>query len=236
LLRLPRAWPLACVPLVVFLFLEAAFVYYAVTLVQPWVERRLTGHGAWLDGAGIAVAWLSTLVVAALGWLASLWLAPPLSAPALERLVALVEAELRAPPRAAQSFVAEFACGLRSMALASALTLPVLTVLTLLELVAPPVALVATPLKLLLGALGLAFGLFDYPLTLRGVGARERLRFTRRNLPLVLGFGSAFTLVAMVPCAFVVLLPVGVVAATRLFWETERAASLSGARLTLSVP
>ncbi len=106
----------------------------------------------------------------------------------------------------------------------------------MLELVAPPVAIVTTPLKLLLGALGLAFGLFDYPLTLRGVGARERLRFTRRNLPLVLGFGSAFTLVAMVPCAFVVLLPVGVVAATRLFWETERAASNSGARLTLSVP
>ncbi len=113
--------------MVVFLLLEAAFVYHAVTLVQPWVERRLTGYGAWLDGAGVAVSWLSTFVVAALGWLASLWLAPPLSAPALERLVALVETELRAPPRAAQSFVAELACGLRSMALASALTLPVLS-------------------------------------------------------------------------------------------------------------
>jgi hypothetical protein len=40
----------------------------------------------------------------------------------------------------------------------------------------------------------------------------------------VLGFGLAFALVAAIPCCGVLLmLPLGVVAATQLLWEIERA-------------
>ena len=80
-----------------------------------------------------------------------------------------------------------------------------------------------SPLKLLLGALGVAWGLFDYPLTLRGIGARQRLRFMSQHFAVVLGFGSAFSLVFWLPCFGLLMLPVGVAAATQLYWEIERA-------------
>ncbi|HYP86774.1 MAG TPA: hypothetical protein VEQ59_01435, partial [Polyangiaceae bacterium] len=78
------------------------------------------------------------------------------------------------------------------------------------------------PLKLLIGALGVAWGLFDYPLTLRGVGALQRLAFVRRHFSAVLGFGVAFSLVFWLPCFGILMLPVGAAAATRLYWQIER--------------
>jgi len=104
-----------------------------------------------------------------------------------------------------------------------AVTLPVVLALSLLELFVPPLAVIITPLKLLLSALGVAWGLFDYPLTLRGIGSRERFQFMRRHFSVVLGFGAAFSLVFWLPCLGIVMLPVGVAAATQLYWEIERA-------------
>ena len=135
----------------------------------------------------------------------------------------LVELELRAPPRAALGFWAELGCGLRSLLLSSVITVPIVLGLTLLELLLPPAAVVATPLKLMIAALGVAWGLFDYPLTLRGIGARQRLAFVNHNAGAVLGFGAAFALLFWLPCCGILMLPVGVIAATRLYWEIERA-------------
>jgi uncharacterized protein involved in cysteine biosynthesis len=94
--------------------------------------------------------------------------------------------------------------------------------LSLVELVFPPLAVVVMPVKLLLGAMGVAWGLFDYPLTLRGVGPQARAAFMRAHFGAVLGFGSAFSLILWLPCLGVVLLPVGAAAATQLYWEIER--------------
>lgn len=221
LLGMPKAWPFAVVPVLIFLLLESVFVSCAVIWLQPWLDAQLSSDRGWLDAAGGALSWLLTAAAAVLGWLASLLLAPPLSAPALERIVSMVEAELGVPERHEQSVAAEFWCGLRSMLLASALTVPIIVALTILELLLPPAVVVATPLKLLIGALGAAWGLFDYPLTLRGVGARARFAQLMEHFSVVLGFGTAFALVALVPCCSVVMLPVGVVAATRLIWEIQ---------------
>ena len=65
--------------------------------------------------------------------------------------------------------------------------------------------------------------LFDYPLTLRGIGSRERFRFMSRHFSVVLGFGCAFSLVFWLPCLGILMLPVGAAAATQLYWEIERA-------------
>jgi uncharacterized protein involved in cysteine biosynthesis len=100
--------------------------------------------------------------------------------------------------------------------------LPVVLALSLLELLFPPLAIVVTPLKLLLGALGVAWGLFDYPLTLRGMRARERFAFMTKHLTVVLGFGVAFSGLFLVPCFGTLMLPAGVVAATQLYWTIQR--------------
>jgi uncharacterized protein involved in cysteine biosynthesis len=224
LLRLPSAWPYACVPVVVFVLLETIFVYLALQYVQPWLDARLAFGENWFARAVAALgSWLGTAVAAVLGWLVSLVLAPPLSAPALERIVAITERDLGLPERAPLGFLAEFWCGLRSTLLSSAVTVPLIVALTLIELVAPPAAVLTTPLKLLIGALGVAWTLFDYPLTLRGVRARERIALMRQHASLVLGFGTAFALVAYVACCNVAMLPVGVIAATQLLFQIERA-------------
>lgn len=237
LLRLTGAWPYACVPVVVFVVLESVFVWLALHYVQPWLHARFTFVENWQSSEGSVAlllvwlaqgvaalgSWLGTAVAAALGWLLSLVLAPPLSAPALERIVAITERDLALPERAPLGFLAEFWCGLRSTLLSSAVTVPLIVALTLLELVAPPAAVLTTPLKLLIGALGVAWTLFDYPLTLRGMRARERVALMRQHASLVLGFGTAFALVAYVACCNVAMLPVGVIAATQLLFQIERA-------------
>ena len=222
LLGLPRAWPYMLVPALVFLLLEAGFVAVSWRFVRPWVRDVFTGQAWWQHGASV-ISWLAVLLAAALGWLLSATFAPALSSPALERVVDIAETSLSAPARAPLGFFAEFSCGLRSLLLSSLVSLPVFIALTLLEMVAPPVAVVTTPLKLLIGALGVAWGLFDYPLSLRGVGARERFAFMRRHFAAVFGFGLAFSLVFWLPCFGILMLPIGVFASTRLYWQIQRA-------------
>jgi uncharacterized protein involved in cysteine biosynthesis len=223
LLGQPPAWPWMLVPALVFLLLEVAFVAVSFQFLRPWVGEQLA-HVDWLPKAlALGASWLATLLAAVLGWLVAMFLSPMLSAPALERIVGLTEVELRAPARAPLGFVAEFWCGARALLSSLAITLPLVLALTLLELLLPPFAVVSFPLKLLLGVLGVAWGLFDYPLTLRGIGARQRFHFMRRHFPVVLGFGCTFSLLFWLPCFGVLMLPVGVAAATRLYWEIERA-------------
>lgn len=230
LLRTPRSWPLSLVPPALFGLLEVLFVVFAWHYVRPWVLGAVSS-ASWVEWLHFELlqrlvpeaASIGAVVVAAwLGWRVAGPVAVMISAPALERLVGVAEADLRAPERPALGFVTELGCGVRSMLLGVALTLPLELALTLLEVFFPPVAPLTTPLKFILGALGVAWGLFDYPLTLRGMPARERFAFMLKHLSVVLGFGVAFALLFLVPCFGTLMLPVGVVAATQLYWAIER--------------
>jgi len=223
LLGLPRAWPLMIVPALAFLLLEAVFVGVSWRFLKPWAAARLATLSFLPDALAVGASWLVTALAVVLGWLLAVFLAPVLSAPALERVVSITERDLRAPPREPLGFVNEFWCGARALLSSLALTLPLVLGLSLVELLLPPLAIAITPLKLLLGALGVAWGLFDYPLTLRGIGSRARFRFMSRHFAVVLGFGCAFSLVFWLPCFGILMLPVGVAAATQLYWEIERA-------------
>ena len=223
LLGLPQAWPWSLVPALVLLLLELGFIAVSVRFLRPWLGELLARVGWLPDALALGASWLVTALAAILGFLLAMFLSPVLSAPALERIVGITELQLGAPPRAALGFIAEFFCGARALLSSLALTLPIVLALSLLELLLPGFSVLSVPLKLLLGALGVAWGLFDYPLTLRGIGSRERFRFMRRHFAPVLGFGSAFTLLFWLPCFGVLMLPVAVAAATQLYWEIERA-------------
>ena len=223
LLREPQAWPWLAVPALVFLLLEVGFITLAWRFLRPWVSEQLARLDWLPDALAHGASWFVAALAVLLGWLLAMFLAPVFSAPALERVVGLVELELHAPARLPLGFFAEFWCGARALLSSLAVTFPIVLALSLLELLLPPIAVVSVPLKLLLGALGVAWGLFDYPLTLRGIGARQRVRFMRQHFSVVLGFGCAFSLVFWLPCLGVVMLPVGVAAATQLYWEIQRA-------------
>jgi uncharacterized protein involved in cysteine biosynthesis len=222
LARLPKSYPFALIPALVFSVLEVSFVALSLRVLSPWVHNALSGRGALQNIGASAASWLSIAFGCVVGWFVAALLTPVLSAPALERIVALVEADLGAPPRRALGVLAELACGLRAAALGLALFVPPVIALTLLELALPPVSIVTTPLKLGLGALGVSWNLLDYPLTLRGIRARDRIAFVKANAATSLGFGLAFTLSFWLPCCGILLLPVGVAAATELFHTLTR--------------
>ena len=226
--RNPQLWPRALVPIALFALLFGACVALGLVVVRPWLEARLPDPTTTLARVGITAAGYGIAVlVAVVGWFASFALAPPLSAPALESLVRHVEARAGAPYRAPLGFFAELACGFRSLLGAVLVAVPSFLVLWLIELVLPVLTPLTFTLGSMLSSLLLAWGLFDYPLTLQGVGFRARLTLVRENFACVLGFGLAFAL-AFWLCCGVVMLPVGAMAATRLLgailgWGVERA-------------
>jgi CysZ protein len=205
----------------VFAALEAIFLALSWMLLRPWVLAATSGAGDLREWGSTLLSWLAALLAAAAGWIVAALVAPVLSAPALERIVTLVEAQIGAPPRASIGFFLELLCGLRATLLGIALIAPLELVTWLVALFFPPAATVITPIQFLLGAVAVAWSLFDYPLTLRGVSAGDRLGLMRRHARAVLGFGCAFALAFWLPCTGLVLLPIGVAAATQLLWQLD---------------
>lgn len=229
LLGSPQLWPAALVPALLLIVVGSAAVYCALAWVPGWVEAQLPAWRTWYGRpVVVALSWLSTAGAIVLGLLFSLLLTPPLSAPALEHIVAARERQLGAPSRRSLGFVAEFWCGLRAMLLAACVATPIVLGLTLLEWLVPPLVFVTVPAKLVVAALSVAWNLLDYPLTLRGMGVRRRVALLRAQAGSVLGFGVVFAALFWFPCLGVLLLPVGVAAAAELvtLWLAEPAAQL----------
>ena len=217
-LREPVNVPLAAVPVLVFLGLLLGLSWLAFARFGPWLGAAVVpGAEPWLGiDLQMLVAWVGGILAAFLALLGAMLLAAPLSAPALEALVRRRERSLGLAPAPKLSVWREFALGFRSQLLAVAFTLPAWGSLWLVGVVVPALGPLVLALQGLLAALTVAWNLFDYPLTLRGIPARTRWRFMRRNARAVLGFGLAFAALFWIPCAGLALLPVGVVAAAQL--------------------
>lgn len=208
------------VPAVLFIVLCTAGTVAGVVWLTPWVLSWLSGPEDWWR---TAAEWLVRLIMYVASLFIGIWtallLAPPLSGPALERLVLIQERELLIPERAPSNFIAEVVCGLRAQLFAVCFAAPVVLGLWFLELMFPPAVVLTKPLQAVVTALAIAWNLFDYPLTLRGVSASDRLGFVASHWQPVLGFGLAFVPLFWVPCVGVLMLPAGVVAATRLLYQ-----------------
>jgi len=220
LARSPRAWPYALIPAAILVALGTLLVVLSVHFVQPAIADLMpaSSHWYWQMGRGF-ISWLVTILAGVLGLLLALAATPPLSAPALEHLVELEERELGVSQRQSIGFLAEIWCGLKAQAAAAMFAGPLLVVLWIVDLLFPPASVVTVPLKVLVTSLALAWNLFDYPLTLRGVPLRARLALVVKNPAATLGFGAGCTVLFLAPCFGVLMLPVGVVGATRLVWQ-----------------
>jgi CysZ protein len=218
----PSLWPWALVPVVVMFALGALLMTLGWEIAGNFIGRIVPAiPGEWGPVLGGLLNYLALAVFIVICWFVAVLLAPPLSAPALEHIVRRVENELGVPPRESIGFFREVICGFRALAGGLVVTLPIFVILWIVEFIFAPVAVVTTPLKFVVSSLLVAWGLFDYPLTLRGIGFRSRLELMRENFASVLGFGLAFALVFWVPCCGVALLPVGAAAATRLLAQIE---------------
>jgi CysZ protein len=233
-LKTPRVWPAAAVPAVVLLVLTTSLLVVSFSILRPLISSWLPSAQQWswapdadvwtwlrVTGGNLAawlVPWLAAILSSLLGFFAALALTPPLSAPALERIVALRERTLGVGAREPLGFVAEVWCGLKAQMWAALFAIPVLSALWIVELLFPIASMVIVPVKCLVVSVCLAWNLFDYPLTLRGVGMRERFAVISTHWRPTLGFGLAFSALFWVPCCGVLFLPVAVAGATSLLW------------------
>jgi CysZ protein len=218
LARRPRAWPIASVPVLIAASLAVVAIWLSFGLLGPWLSELAfaNAESGWQSVLKGSLRWLGSAVAAYLSLLLAVALAPALSAPALERLVRLQEEALGAPERPRRGFWFELRCELEAQLVALGVLIPLALALWLLGLALPPLLPLIALVNAVLVSLAVAWNLLSYPLTLRGVGARERLRLLSRHAPAVLGFGAAFAALSLIPGAALLLLPAGVVGATRL--------------------
>lgn len=229
----PTLWPYAALPsITLFGVMTLVLVFGATPLINEALTRSgMANLDSWYGQAGelalVSVLWLTSALVAV--WLA-LVVTPPMCAPALEHLVRAEERVLGAPARAKLSVLSELRCGVQAQLLGLGFTLGSWLILTTLNVLMPALVVVTFPLKVVVVALGLAWSLLDYPLTLRGIGASRRVRLFASQPLAVLGFGLPFALLFWFPCTSILLLPVGAMAATRVVWQlAERDATWKSA-------
>lgn len=204
--RTPRAWPLAAAPVAIFVALLAVLGSLAV-----WGAASLGSSLVVHIALGVGLVLLAVLLAMAL--------AQPLAGPFLDRLVALQEEALGLAPPPPEPFARSFARSLRVTFAGLLVALPLLALLTVVGLLVPPALVVTMPLKGLLSAALLAWDALDYPLSRRGWGVRERLRWMTERKGDVLGFGIAAAVLLLIPGAGLVAIPVGITGATRLSAE-----------------
>lgn len=222
LMTSPSLWRYAAVPMAILVSLAGIGIAFVTWLGVPRLLHAIVTPAAveWYMRLGSALlATLLWLVGCAVVLFTSWVITPVLCSPALEAIVRRVETALGAPPQPELSFAASLACGLRAQLSGLLMLIPVWLGLWIAGMAVPFLAPVLFLAKLLAVAFSLAWNLLDYPLTLRGVPARQRFRFIRSHLSAVVGFGLAFASVFWLPLAAVVLLPLGVIGATRLVWK-----------------
>ncbi len=213
LLRTPRLWPLAALPLA----LAAALLLggllgglFAVPFADELVASQRDQRG--LLGLLFAVALWVGLPIA--GLLLGLGLALLLAAPILERLSIAVERLLRGESR-------DSGLGLRwellqclRVALYFAVRTPGMFLVSLLPLLGPP-------LGVLWAAHALAFQMTEPTLQRQGMDFWARRLWHQRHRAESLGFGLAAFLTLFVPLANLLLAPSLAVGATRLVLELQ---------------
>lgn len=216
-----QLWPAAATPVLVLLALLIPLTWWSIGSFGPWLSTWLFGDtNSWYEeGARVLVRWLSSALAALLGFWLALLLAPVLSAPALEHLVRARESELGGGALPRHGLWLELKCGLQAQLGGVLLAAPLWLLYWLVALLLPGAALLLLPLQALPMALGLAWNLLDYPLTLRGIRVGERWRLLRQRPGPVVGFGLALAALTLIPGAALLLLPAGVVGAAQLVWN-----------------
>jgi CysZ protein len=222
----PAMWLLAAVPVVAALTMTVLLAWLGIATAQSAVDALFgpasSATGAWRElGSWIARVLLYVLAVVA-AILAGTALAQPISGPALDRIARAQEIALGVAPReeTRTSFFVSVGRALRVTLVTLAIGAPILLLLTIVELVFPPAAVVTLPLKFIVSALLATWDLVDYAFGLRETGVRDRWGWYRENFRACLGFGAFVALVALVPFVGLLMLPVGVAGATRLVVTT----------------
>jgi CysZ protein len=167
--------------------------------------------------AAVIALSLATVLLALLGGVAVVLV---LAGPLLERLAAIVEAQEGVvtvePPLSLRGVLSDVGRATMSMVQVLSLALLVQAPLVVASMV-PGLNLVATPLLLLWTAFFFGFAASEPHLDRQRLSFVQKLRLAHSRWPAILGLGAVISLLALVPVLNLLLGPVHVTAATRLW-------------------
>jgi CysZ protein len=222
-LTTPGVWPYALVPVTVLLVLACGGCVGGA--VGAWrTAFAVVGQeaGAWGQAGGWLLTVLLALLFIALGLLAALALAQPLSGFALDAIVHAQERALTGHASPKPPVLVSAWNALKVALFSFLLGAPALVVLFLIGLAFPPAAVVTIPLKLLVCGWMLAWDFLDYPLTMRELGLRARVAWVARHFEAFTTFGLLWAVLIVVPGLVLLLLPMGVAGAAQLVVAADR--------------
>jgi len=218
LARSPDLWLYSIVPALVMIAVAAILASLGFVGVSSFVARFFE-IPKWAEVLLKIVLYLVVIVLAVVVGFA---LAQPLSGPALDKIVDAQEKAMGISPHPPESIFRSILRSLLVTLTSLAITLPILLLLTVVDLLIPAAAIVTVPLKLGVSAMMIAWDLLDYPMSRRLMGVSSRMAWIRSHLAATFGFGLALAIVLLVPCVGLLVLPVGVAGATRLTIDADR--------------
>ena len=214
LLRHPRMWPLAALPVVLatgFMFLGAVLGIFLIPRVEGAVGTTPGTHPVWIELPASLLLWVSMIGT---GVFLGLGVAVLLATPALEQLSKQVEARVRgASIDSSRGLVWELAQSLRG-GFYFLLAAPGVFLLGLIPILGPV-------LSILWGGRAVALQMTDPALTRRGMSLKERWRWHRQWRAESQGFGLAGMVGLLVPFANLLLAPALVAGGTLLVLSLE---------------
>jgi len=193
--------------------LAASLGWLLVHVTMGWAASLVATGGVLRAAARLVLDFIAVVVSVALALFGSLTLASPLSATALERLVRIHDERVGAPAYPRTPWITSASRALGASLLGLAVSIPVTLVVTIVDALFPPAAVVLVPLGTLVSGYVIAWNLLDYPLGLRAVTLGERARWMASRVALVTGFALSSSLLLLVPGLGLLLLPAGVVGA-----------------------
>jgi len=214
LLRHPRMWPLAALPVVLatgFMFLGAVLGIFLIPRVEAAFGTTPGTHPVWIELPASILLWASMIGT---GVFLGLGVAVLLATPALEQLSKQVEARVRgASIDSSRGLVWELAQSLRG-GFYFLLAAPGVFLLGLIPILGPV-------LSIMWGGRAVALQMTDPALTRRGMSLKERWRWHRQWRAESQGFGLAGMVGLLVPFANLLLAPALVAGGTLLVLSLE---------------
>lgn len=218
LLRNPRLWPLAALPVVLaagFMFLGAVLGIFLIPQVEAAFGTTPGTHSVWIELPTSLLLWAAMIGT---GVFLGLGIAVLLATPALEQLSKQVEARVRGVSMdSSRGLVWELAQSLRG-GFYFLLAAPGVFLLGLIPVIGPF-------LSMMWGGRAVALQMTDPALTRRGMSIKERWRWHREWLAESQGFGLAGMVGLLVPFANLLLAPALVAGGTLLVLSLEPLAS-----------
>lgn len=216
LLKQSGIWPYALMPLTINALLFGTVIWFGAGMFTSALDTLLP---AWLDWLRWLLWPIFAVTVLAAVFFSFTLLASLLASPFNGLLAQHVETRLTGtPPESGRGLMGDMAAGaggaLHMLGYVALRGLPLVVVTVI-----PVVNLAAPILWFVFGAWLLTIGYADAPSGNHGHGLRDLRRRLEGNRALALGFGSAMTLITLIPGVNFVAVPTGVAGATLLWVE-----------------